>query len=50
MQPKHDWLFGQVRQLAPAAMAGFAQSLGLDVNRFNTEFDPRESADGTPVT
>jgi hypothetical protein len=33
-----------------AALAGYAQSLGLDMNRFNAELDPRESADGTPIT
>jgi hypothetical protein len=48
--PMHDLLFAQVHHLAPAAMAGCAQPLGLDMNRFNAEFDPRESADGTPIT
>ncbi|MEQ1694068.1 MAG: thioredoxin domain-containing protein, partial [Gemmatimonas sp.] len=39
--PMHHLLFSQVHHLAPAALAGYAQSLGLDMNRFNAETGDR---------
>ena len=39
--PMHHLLFAQVHHLAPAALAGYAQSLGLDMNRFNAEMGDR---------
>jgi len=35
--PMHHLLFAQVHHLTPAALVGYAQSLGLDMNRFNAE-------------
>lgn len=35
--PMHQLLFAQAHQLTPAALTGYAQSLGLDMNRFNAE-------------
>lgn len=35
--PMHDLLFAQVHHLTPAALIGYAQSLGLDMNRFYPE-------------
>ena len=35
--PMHHLLFAQVHHLTPDALAGYAQSLGLDMNRFNAE-------------
>jgi protein-disulfide isomerase len=35
--PMHHLLFAQVHRLTPAALAGYAQSLGLDMNRFDAE-------------
>jgi protein-disulfide isomerase len=37
----HHLLFAQARHLTPAALAGYAQSLGLDMNRFNAEMGDR---------
>lgn len=34
-------LFAQVYHLTPAALAGYAQSLGLDMNRFSAEMGDR---------
>ena len=39
--PMHHLLFTQAHHLAPAALAGYAQSLGLDMNRFNAEMGDR---------
>jgi 2-hydroxychromene-2-carboxylate isomerase len=39
--PMHHLLFAQVHHLAPSALAGYAQSLGLDMNRFNAEMGDR---------
>lgn len=39
--PMHRLLFAQVHHLTPAALAGYAQSLGLDMNRFNAEMGDR---------
>jgi protein-disulfide isomerase len=33
----HHLLFAQAHHLTPAALAGYAQSLALDMNRFNAE-------------
>jgi protein-disulfide isomerase len=35
--PMHRSLITQTHHLTPAALAGYAQSLGLDMNRFNAE-------------
>jgi protein-disulfide isomerase len=35
--PMHHLLFAQVHHLKLAALAGYAQSIGLDMNRFNAE-------------
>ncbi|OYU74646.1 MAG: sodium:proton antiporter, partial [Burkholderiales bacterium PBB5] len=35
--PMHHLLFAQDHHLGPAALAGYAQALGLDMNRFNAE-------------
>ena len=35
--PMHHLLFAQAHHLTPVALAGYAQSLGLDMNRFNAE-------------
>ncbi len=34
-------LFAQSHHLTPAALAGYAQSLGLDIHRFNAEMADR---------
>lgn len=39
--PMHHLLFTQIHHLTPAALAGYAQSLGLDMNRFNAEMADR---------
>ena len=39
--PMHHLLFEQVHHLTPAALVGYAQSLGLDMNRFNAEMGDR---------
>lgn len=39
--PMHHLLFAQTGHLTPAALAGCAQSLGLDMNRFNAEMADR---------
>lgn len=39
--PMHHLLFAQTHHLTPAALAGCAQSLGLDMNRFNAEMADR---------
>lgn len=39
--PMHHLLFSQAHHLTPAALAGYAQSLGLDMNRFNAEMGDR---------
>lgn len=39
--PMHHLLFAQAHHLAPAALTGYAQSLGLDMNRFNAEMGDR---------
>lgn len=35
--PMHHLLFAQAHHLTPAALTGYAQSLGLDMNRFKAE-------------
>jgi protein-disulfide isomerase len=35
--PMHHLLFAQAHHLTPTALTGYAQSLGLDMNRFNAE-------------
>lgn len=35
--PMHHLLFAQVHHLTPAALAGYAASIGLDMNRFNAD-------------
>jgi len=35
--PMHHLLFAQAHHLTPAALTGYAQDLGLDMNRFNAE-------------
>jgi protein-disulfide isomerase len=35
--PMHHLLFAQAHHLTPAALMGYAQSLELDMNRFNPE-------------
>jgi protein-disulfide isomerase len=39
--PMHHLLFSQAHHLSPAALTGYAQSLGLDMNRFNAEMADR---------
>ena len=39
--PMHHLLFAQTHDLTPAALVGYAQSLGLDMNRFNGEMADR---------
>lgn len=39
--PMHHLLFAQVHHLTPAALAGYAQSIGLDMNRFSAEMGDR---------
>ncbi len=39
--PMHQLLFTQSHHLTPAALVGYAQSLGLDMNRFNAEMGDR---------
>lgn len=39
--PMHRLLLARAHHLAPAALAGYAQSLGLDMNRFNAEMADR---------
>jgi protein-disulfide isomerase len=39
--PMHHLLFGQAHHLTPAALVGYAQSLRLDMNRFNAEMADR---------
>jgi protein-disulfide isomerase len=39
--PMHHLLFAQTHHLTPAALVGYAQSLGLDMNRFNAEMGDR---------
>lgn len=39
--PMHRLLFSQAHHLTPAALAGYAKSLGLDMNRFNAEMADR---------
>ena len=39
--PMHHLLFGQAHHLSPAALAVHAQSLGLDMIRFNAEMGDR---------
>ncbi len=39
--PMHHLRFAQAKHLAPAALAGHAQALGLDMNRFNAEMSDR---------
>jgi protein-disulfide isomerase len=39
--PMHHLLFSQVHHLKPAALAAYAQSLELDMNRFNAEIGDR---------
>lgn len=39
--PMHHLLFAQAHHLTPAALAGYAQSLGLDMHRFNAEMADR---------
>jgi predicted DsbA family dithiol-disulfide isomerase len=38
----HDLLFENQTELEPAAIARYAQSLGLDMNRFRTDFEDAE--------
>jgi protein-disulfide isomerase len=35
--PMHNLLYAQAHHLTPAALTGYAQSLGLEMNRFNAE-------------
>lgn len=35
--PMHHLLFAQTHHLTPAALVGYAQAIGLDMNRFNAE-------------
>jgi protein-disulfide isomerase len=35
--PMHHLLYAQAHHLTPAALTGYAQSLGLEMNRFNAE-------------
>ncbi|MET3140168.1 protein-disulfide isomerase [Undibacterium sp. GrIS 1.2] len=35
--PMHHLLFAQTHHLTPAALVGYAQILGLNMNRFNAE-------------
>lgn len=39
--PMHRLLFAKAHHLTPAALAGHAQTLGLDMNRFNAELADR---------
>jgi protein-disulfide isomerase len=39
--PMHHLLFAQAHHLSPVALAGYANSLGLDMNRFNAEMADR---------
>ncbi|MDH4393217.1 MAG: thioredoxin domain-containing protein [Aquabacterium sp.] len=39
--PMHHLLLAQAHHLGPAALAGYALSLGLDMNRFNAEMGDR---------
>lgn len=39
--PMHRLLFAQVHHLKPAALEGYAQSLGLDMHRFSAEMADR---------
>ena len=39
--PMHHLLFAQAHHLTPAALVGYAQFLGLDMNRFNAEMADR---------
>jgi protein-disulfide isomerase len=39
--PMHHLIFGQAHHLTPATLVGYAQSLGLDMNRFNAEMADR---------
>jgi protein-disulfide isomerase len=39
--PMHDLLYSQPHQLGPAALAGYAQSIGLDMRRFYGEMADR---------
>jgi protein-disulfide isomerase len=39
--PMHHMLFAQFDHLTPTALAGYAQSIGLDMNRFNAEMGDR---------
>jgi protein-disulfide isomerase len=39
--PMHHLLFAHTHHLTPAALVGYAQSLGLDMNRFNAEMGDR---------
>jgi protein-disulfide isomerase len=39
--PMHHLLFAQLHHLAPAALAGYAQAIELDMNRFNAEMGDR---------
>jgi protein-disulfide isomerase len=39
--PMHRLLFAQAHRLTPEALTGYAQSLGLDMNRFNAEMGDR---------
>lgn len=39
--PMHHLLFAQTHHVTPAALVGYAQSLGLDMNRFNAEMGDR---------
>ncbi len=39
--PMHHLLFAQTHHLTPEALVGYAQSLGLDMNRFNAELADR---------
>jgi protein-disulfide isomerase len=39
--PMHHLLFAQAHHLKPAALAGYAESIELDMNRFNAEMADR---------